>query len=96
MEVLTRQLSLYDKPDIDFVLYTMFFAGLKFSQAEIEVLKLVMRGLNNKDMAEQKHVCVKTIKFHLTNIFKKLNVRTRAQAVVRISMVINSRIPVGG
>jgi len=49
---------------------------------EIEVLSLVAQGSNNQEIAEKLFVREVTIKTHLNNIFKKLNVSNRTQAVL--------------
>ena len=52
------------------------------SNREAEVAELVSRGLSNKEVANQLFVTEKTVKFHLTNIYKKMNVKSRAQLIV--------------
>lgn len=52
------------------------------SNRETEVVSLVVRGLSNKDVAGQLFVTEKTVKFHLTNIYKKMSVKSRAQLLV--------------
>lgn len=52
------------------------------SNRETEVTELVSRGLRNKEVADQLFVTEKTVKFHLTNIYKKLAVKSRAQLIV--------------
>ncbi|NUM43576.1 MAG: response regulator transcription factor [Anaerolineales bacterium] len=48
---------------------------------EYEVLKLVVNGLNNSEIAEKLFVSLGTVKFHVSNIFQKLNVDSRIEAV---------------
>jgi DNA-binding CsgD family transcriptional regulator len=52
------------------------------SNREAEVAELVSRGLSNKEVANQLFVTEKTVKFHLTNIYKKMSVKSRAQLIV--------------
>src|SRR5258706_11583633 len=52
------------------------------SHREAEVAELVSRGLSNKEVANQLFVTEKTVKFHLTNIYKKMSVKSRAQLIV--------------
>lgn len=52
------------------------------SMRETEVAMMVVKGLSNKQVADQLFVTEKTIKFHLTNIYKKMNVKSRAQLIV--------------
>src|SRR3954462_6480159 len=52
------------------------------SNREAEVAELVSKGLSNKEVASQLFVTEKTVKFHLTNIYKKMAVKSRAQLIV--------------
>ena len=49
---------------------------------EIEVLQLMAQGLSNQDMASRLFLSEKTVKNHLTNIFRKIHVTDRTQAVI--------------
>lgn len=49
---------------------------------EIEVLQLIGEGLSNQEMAQKLFLSEKTVKNHLTNIFRKINVSDRTQAVI--------------
>jgi ATP/maltotriose-dependent transcriptional regulator MalT len=51
------------------------------SARELEVLQLMARGLSNQEIAEQMFVSLNTIKTHTSNIFLKLDVKRRTQAV---------------
>ncbi len=50
------------------------------SEREAEVLALVARGLTNVQIAHQLSVSENTVKFHLQNIYQKLNVNNRTEA----------------
>ncbi|AGC68536.1 transcriptional regulatory protein DegU [Thermoclostridium stercorarium subsp. stercorarium DSM 8532] len=52
------------------------------SEREIEVLRLVAKGLLNKEIAQTLYISEKTVKNHISNIFKKLKVSDRTQAAV--------------
>jgi len=52
------------------------------SEREMEVLRLVTRGLSNKDIAEDLCLSMRTVQAHLGRIFNKLNVGSRTEAVV--------------
>ncbi len=56
--------------------------GKGLSNREAEVAELVSKGLSNKEVANQLFVTEKTVKFHLTNIYKKMSVKSRAQLIV--------------
>jgi ATP/maltotriose-dependent transcriptional regulator MalT len=51
------------------------------SPREQEVLRLVAEGRSNKQIGEALFIAPTTAKYHLTSIFNKLGVDTRAQAV---------------
>jgi DNA-binding NarL/FixJ family response regulator len=51
------------------------------SEREQEVLRLVAEGLSNKAIGRQLFISASTVNYHLTSIFNKLGVDTRAQAV---------------
>jgi DNA-binding NarL/FixJ family response regulator len=51
------------------------------SDREIEVLRLMAKGVSNSNIAEQLSITQSTVKTHITSIFQKLNVTTRTEAV---------------
>lgn len=53
------------------------------SHREREILRLVAAGLSNRDIAEAVHLSEATIKWHLHNLFSRLGVRSRTQAVLK-------------
>ena len=53
------------------------------SQREIEVLRLLAEGLSNKEIAQQLYISLRTVKYHATSIFTKLNVSNRTQDVIK-------------
>ncbi|HKL78832.1 MAG TPA: response regulator transcription factor [Mobilitalea sp.] len=52
------------------------------TRREIEVLKLLAEGLFNKEIAYMLNISEKTVKNHVSNIFKKISVSDRTQAAV--------------
>lgn len=52
------------------------------TQREYEVLTLIAEGLNNKDIADTLFISEKTVKNHVSNIFRKINVNDRTQAAI--------------
>lgn len=52
------------------------------TKREIEVLKLISEGLFNKEIAYMLSISEKTVKNHVSNIFKKIDVADRTQAAV--------------
>ncbi len=53
-------------------------AGL--SDREVDVLRLIAQGLTDAEVAEQLFIARRTVNTHLTSIYTKLNVNSRAAA----------------
>lgn len=49
---------------------------------EVEVLQLIAEGMINKEIAKHLYISEKTVKNHVSNIFKKINVSDRTQAAI--------------
>ena len=54
------------------------------TQREIEVLLLIAEGKNNREIADELFISDKTVKNHVSNIFKKIDVSDRTQAAVYV------------
>jgi DNA-binding CsgD family transcriptional regulator len=50
------------------------------TRREVEILRLVAEGLSNAELARMLWVTEQTVKFHLSNIYRKLNVSNRTEA----------------
>jgi len=64
------------------------FAANPFSEREQQILKLLTAGVGNREMAEQLFVSEATVKWHLQNIYRKLNVSNRTSAVDRARRLV--------
>jgi LuxR family maltose regulon positive regulatory protein len=53
------------------------------TQRELEVLRLVAQGLSNKEIGERLFLSLSTVKGHNQEIFEKLHVQRRTEAVAR-------------
>jgi DNA-binding CsgD family transcriptional regulator len=53
------------------------------SKRELEVLQLIAQGLSNQEIADQLFVSLNTVKTHSSNLFLKLDVKRRTQAIER-------------
>jgi DNA-binding NarL/FixJ family response regulator len=51
------------------------------SEREIEILVLAARGHSNDQIAEELHLAPATVKRHLANVYQKIGVRSRSEAV---------------
>lgn len=54
------------------------------SARESEVLELIAEGLNNKEIGEKLLISEKTVKNHISSIFRKLNIYDRTQAAIYV------------
>jgi DNA-binding CsgD family transcriptional regulator len=57
--------------------------SLGLSERELEVLQLISEGLSNLEIGEKLFLAETTIKTHVSNLFVKLDVKRRTQAVTR-------------
>jgi two-component system, NarL family, response regulator LiaR len=71
-EVGAQLVSPPPQPTVDFHL----------TDRELEVLVLLAEGLSNQQTAEKLSISQSTLKFHMNNIFQKLGVQTRSEALV--------------
>jgi DNA-binding NarL/FixJ family response regulator len=55
----------------------------ELTNRESQVLDLIAQGFNNKQIAERLFISPKTVRNHVTNIYSKLQVVNRAQAIVK-------------
>ena len=53
------------------------------SAREVEMVRLLAEGLSNKEIAERAFVALQTVKWHTSNVYAKLGVKSRTQAVAR-------------
>jgi DNA-binding NarL/FixJ family response regulator len=53
------------------------------SEREIEVLRLAATGMSNKEIAERLSVTVRTVKAHVSNVFDKMDVASRTEAILK-------------
>ncbi|HHZ17330.1 MAG TPA: response regulator transcription factor [Peptococcaceae bacterium] len=56
--------------------------GKAITSREMDILKLLARGLSNKEIASELSISEKTVKNHITSIFRKIKVEDRTQAVL--------------
>jgi two-component system, NarL family, response regulator LiaR len=57
---------------------------LALTERELSILKHLSAGLSNKQIARELWLAEQTVKFHLTSIYRKLNVTSRAEAIHRV------------
>lgn len=61
------------------------FSHLKglLSTKELEILSLIALGLSNPEIAGRIHISTNTVKYHIKNIYLKLEVSSRAELLAR-------------
>ena len=55
----------------------------RITEREAEILRLLAGGVSNADIAAQLNIAVGTVQYHLTNIYGKLGVRGRTEAIIK-------------
>jgi len=69
------------KPTENFIPQEKTLSKIGISKREWEVLALMSEGLSNQEIAERLFVSLNTIKTHSSNLFEKLEVKRRTQAI---------------
>jgi len=65
----------------EFVLNEIELNKLNLSTREYEVLQLLGKGCSNSDIANQMFLSISTVKTHVSNLFLKMDVKSRTQAI---------------
>ncbi|MCA0455017.1 MAG: response regulator transcription factor [Chloroflexi bacterium] len=69
--------------------------GFDLTTREYTVLRLMMGGFNNREIAEQLMISKSTVKNHITHIFAKLNTKNRTRAIaIAIEQKLHTRMNV--
>ena len=63
-------------------LQTVQVALDQLTERELEVLRLAAKGMSNREIAQELIISVRTVQTHLTNVFNKMGVGSRTEAVV--------------
>lgn len=64
-----------------FVQNKSLISKLQISNRELEILTLLAQGNSNQEIADQLYVSVSTVKSHVQNLYDKLEVKRRTQAI---------------
>ena len=81
IETVVVEKEVYVTRNENFVLDTALVAQLELSRRELEILGLLAQGHSNQEIATKLFVSVSTVKTHIQNLFEKLEVKRRIQAV---------------
>ena len=56
--------------------------GLRLTDRELQVLRFVAKGMNNREISKQLYISENTVKNHVRNILEKLQLHSRMEAVM--------------
>lgn len=59
-------------------------ADADLTERELELLRLLSTGMRNKEIADSLYISLDTVKKHINNIYRKLHVQSRAEAVSKV------------
>lgn len=81
VETIVMEKEVFVNRTDNFVLNTTLISQLELSKRELEVLGLLAKGYSNQEIASKLFVSLSTVKTHNQNLFEKLDVKRRIQAV---------------
>lgn len=81
IETVLVEKEVYLNRNENFVLNAALISQLELSKRELEILKLMAQGHSNDEIADKIFVSLSTVKTHNQNIFEKLDVKRRTQAI---------------
>ena len=81
VETIVVEKEVYVTRNEKFVLDTSLVSQLELSKREMEILGLLAKGHSNQEIAAKLFISLSTVKTHLQNLFEKLDVKRRIQAV---------------
>ena len=81
IETVVVEKEVYIDRNENFVLNTSLISQLELSKRELEILGLLALGYSNQEIAAKLFVSLSTVKTHNQNLFEKLEVKNRIQAV---------------
>jgi DNA-binding CsgD family transcriptional regulator len=81
IETVVVEKEVYVSRNENFVLDTSLVSQLELSKRELEILSLLAQGHSNQEIAAKLFVSLSTVKTHIQNLFEKLEVKRRIQAV---------------
>jgi len=81
IETVVVEKEVYVNKNENFVPDTSLVSQLELSKRELEILSLLAQGHSNQEIAEKLFISLSTVKTHNQNLFEKLAVKRRIQAV---------------
>jgi NarL family two-component system response regulator LiaR len=81
IETVVVEKEVYITRNENFIPNTSLISQLELSKRELEILNLMAQGHSNQEIAAKIFVSVSTVKTHNQNLFEKLEVKRRTQAI---------------
>ncbi len=81
VETVVVEKEVYVIRNENFILNTSLISQLELSKRELEILSLLAQGHTNQEIAAKLFISLSTVKTHNQNLFEKLDVKRRIQAV---------------
>lgn len=67
----------------------------KLTRRELEVVSQLLEGKFNREIADSMYITEKTVKFHFTNVLKKLKVKHRVSLIVTVTDLLLNKLRIG-
>jgi DNA-binding CsgD family transcriptional regulator len=80
-KVVVVEKEVFVSPSYDFTIDETELKKLNLSNREYEVLQLVAKGYSNAEIAESLFLSLSTVKTHVSNLFVKMNVKSRTKSI---------------
>jgi DNA-binding CsgD family transcriptional regulator/ligand-binding sensor protein len=77
-----EEISFAEENKRDEIRQEISFLEKELSRRELEIVKLINSGLLNKEISLELNISEKTVKTHITNILRKLNMKNRTQIII--------------
>jgi DNA-binding NarL/FixJ family response regulator len=71
-----------DQQQDEIIIRIEIASDIALTERETDVLRLLLEGRANKEIANSLGISVRTVKFHLDNLYSKIGVNSRVEAVV--------------
>jgi len=92
IETVVVEKEVYVNRNENFVLDTSLVSQLELSKRELEILSLLAQGHSNQEIAAKLFVSLSTVKTHIQNLFEKLDVKRRTQALLKNQDEFNKHV----
>jgi NarL family two-component system response regulator LiaR len=81
IETVVVEKEVYVSRNENFILNSSLISQLELGKREMDVLNLMAQGHSNQEIAEKLFISISTVKTHIQNLFEKLDVKRRTQAI---------------